>query len=281
MNWYLTTGNGGQTGVGNRAADGDSMCGNAVMFDAVAGKILTLGGSPDYQSSTSTANAHIITLGNPPATPTVTKINSMAYNRAFANAVVLPDGTVFVAGGQSSAVPFSDETSHYTPELFNPATNTFSPMAQQSIPRNYHSVSLLLYDGTVGNGGGGLCGNCATNHFDMQIWYPPYLYTSSGALAARPVINSVSTGAVKVGGSFSITTGGACSAFSLIRLGSTTHTVNTDQRRIPLTPTSTSGTTYSFTLPTDPGKALPGRYMVFALAGGVPSVSKMLQITLT
>ena len=281
MNWYLTTGAGTQTGAGTRNGDPDSMCGNAVMFDAIAGKILTLGGSPDYQSSDATGNAHIITLGTPPATPTVQTIGSMTYARAFANAVVLPDGTVFVMGGQTSAVPFSDDTSHYTPELFNPATNTFTQMAQQSIPRNYHSVSLLFYDGTVGSGGGGLCGTCATNHFDMQVWYPPYLYTASGALATRPVINSVSVGSVKVGGTFSITTNVACSAFSLIRLSSTTHTVNTDQRRIPLTPTATAGTTYTFAVNGDPGKALPGRYMVFALAGGVPSVSKMLQITLT
>ena len=281
MNWFLTTGTGGQTGVGTRATDTDSMCGNAVMYDAVAGKILTVGGSPDYQNSNATANAHIITIGKPPATPTVQTIGSMAYARAFANSVVLPDGTVFTAGGQVSAVPFSDATSQFTPELFNPATNTFTQMAPAAIPRNYHSVSLLLADGTVANGGGGLCGTCATNHFDMQIWYPPYLYTSSGALAARPVINSISTGSVKVGGTFSITTGGAATAFSMIRMASTTHTVNTDQRRIALTPTGTTGTTYTFAVNGDPGIALPGYWMVFALAGGVPSVSKTLQVTLT
>ncbi len=280
MNWYLTTGTGGQTGVGNRASDTDSMCGDAVMYDAVAGKILTVGGSPDYQSSNATANAHIITLGKPTATPTVTTIGSMAYARAFANSVVLPDGTVAIFGGQVSAVPFSDATSQFVPELFNPSSNTFTQMAPASIPRNYHSVSILLFDGTVGNGGGGLCGTCATNHFDMQIWNPPYLYTSSGALATRPVINSISVTSVKVGGTFSITTNMACTVFSMIRMGSTTHTVNTDQRRIALTPT-TSGTTYTFTVPTDPGVAVPGHWMVWALAGGVPGVSKQLQVTLT
>lgn len=281
MNWYLTTGTGGQTGAGTRNGDQDSMCGNAVMYDAVAGKILTVGGSKDYQNSNATGNAHIITIGSPPATPTVQTIASMTYARAFANAVVLPDGKVFIAGGQVSAVPFSDATSQFVPEMFDPATGAFTQMAPASIPRNYHSVSLLLYDGTVGNGGGGLCGNCATNHYDMQIYNPPYLYTASGALAARPTINSISTTHAKVGTTFSITTGGACSAFSMIRMSSTTHTVNTDQRRIPLTPTTTAGTTYTFTIPADPGVALPGYYMVFAMAGGVPSVSKQIQVTLT
>ena len=279
MNWFLTTGTGGQTAAGTRAADTDSMCGNAVMYDAVAGKILTVGGSPDYQDSNATANAHIITLGTPPATPTVQTIGSMAYARAFANSVVLPDGTVAIFGGQVSAVPFSDATSQYVAELFNPATNTFTQMAPASIPRNYHSVSILLYDGTVGNGGGGLCGTCATNHFDMQIWNPPYLYTSSGALATRPVISSISTTSVAHGSTFSITTNVACTTFSMIRMSSTTHTVNTDQRRIALTPKTTAGTTYTFTVPADPGVAVPGHWLVWALAGGVPSVSMQLTVT--
>lgn len=280
MNWYLTTGNGSQTGVGNRASDTDSMCGNAAMFDAVAGKILTVGGSPDYQDSDATTNAHIITIGTPPAVPSVETIGSMSYARAFANSVILPDGTVLITGGQVYAVPFSDNTSQLTPELFNPATSTFTQMAPMAIPRNYHSVALLLFDGTVGNGGGGLCGTCATNHFDMQIFYPPYLYTSTGALATRPVIDSISTASVATGGTFSITTNVACTAFSMIRMSSTTHTVNTDQRRIALTPTGTAGTTYTFAVPADPGVALPGHWMVWALAGGVPAVSVQLQVTL-
>ena len=48
MNWYGTAGDGTQTPAGTRASDPDSMCGNAVMYEAVAGNILTLGGSPDY-----------------------------------------------------------------------------------------------------------------------------------------------------------------------------------------------------------------------------------------
>lgn len=50
MNWYGTSGTGSQSAAGNRASDADSMCGNAIMYDAVAGKILTLGGSPNYVS---------------------------------------------------------------------------------------------------------------------------------------------------------------------------------------------------------------------------------------
>ena len=50
MNWYGTTGSGNQSPAGSRANDQDSMCGNAIMYDAQAGKILTLGGAPNYVS---------------------------------------------------------------------------------------------------------------------------------------------------------------------------------------------------------------------------------------
>ena len=204
----------------------------------------------------------------------------MAYPRAFHNSVVLPNGQVFITGGQHYAVGFTDQTSQLTPEMFDPATQKFTSMAPISIPRNYHSIAVLLPDATVVNGGGGLCGTCAANHFDAQIYSPPYLFTSTGALAARPVINSVSAGSVKVGGTLTITTGGAAvTSFALIRLSSTTHAVNTDQRRIALTPTG-SGTSFTVTVPGDSGVALPGYWYLFALtSSGVPSVAKLVQIT--
>ena len=54
--------------------------------------------------------------------------------------------------------------------------------------RNYHSVALLLQDGRVFGGGGGLCGTCKTNHFNAQIFTPPALLKADGTAAARPTI---------------------------------------------------------------------------------------------
>ena len=51
MNWYSANGNGGTVPAGSRGSDADAMNGNAVMYDAVAGKILTVGGAPSYQVS--------------------------------------------------------------------------------------------------------------------------------------------------------------------------------------------------------------------------------------
>lgn len=205
----------------------------------------------------------------------------MTYARAFANGVVLPNGKVFVTGGQSYAVPFSDNTAIMNPELWDPVTQSFVIVPAHDIPRTYHSVALLMLDGRVFTGGSGLCATCTTNHLDAQIYSPPYLFTSTGTLAARPVISSISTTAVAVGGTISITTDSAATSFSIIRFGSATHTVNTDQRRIPLVATSTSGTTYSFSIPNDSGVALPGYWMFFALnSAGVPSVAKAFRISI-
>jgi len=68
----------------------------------------------------------------------------MAYARAFANSVILPDGQVFITGGQAHAVPFSDDTAQMVPEMWNPTSQNFTPMAPLSIPRNYHSTAVLV-----------------------------------------------------------------------------------------------------------------------------------------
>jgi hypothetical protein len=36
------------------------------------------------------------------------------------------------------------------------------------------------------NGGSGLCGNCTANHYDAQIFTPPYLLREDGTPALRP-----------------------------------------------------------------------------------------------
>ncbi|KAH7075132.1 hypothetical protein FB567DRAFT_504656 [Paraphoma chrysanthemicola] len=281
MGWYGTTNGGSYIDAGRRAADGDSMCGTAVMYDAVQGKIFSAGGSPSYEESEATNNAHVITIGEPESTPSVAKIASMAYKRVFHNSVVLPDGKIFTTGGQTWARPFSDATAVMQPEMWNPETQQFIVLPSHRIPRTYHSIAILLLDGTVFTAGGGLCGGCATNHLDAEIFSPGYLFNSNGTSARRPVINSTSRSSVAVGASLIVETDMSITKFSLIRYGSVTHTVNTDQRRIPLDAVSSSGTTYTLNIPGDPGIALPGYWMLFALnSAGVPSVAKTIKVTL-
>jgi galactose oxidase len=274
MNWYSTTGSGSVTSAGSRGDDTDAMNGNAVMYDA--GKILTVGGATSYQQVNARVNAYVLSVSG--TTVTTRKVAPMANPRAFHNSVALPDGKVLVFGGQNFPVPFSDNTAVLTAELWDPATEHFTTMAQAAVPRTYHSVALLMPDGRVFTGGGGLCGaGCATNHFDGEIFTPPNLLNADGSPASRPVITDAPATAAN-GASITVTTNRAVSQFAIVRMGTATHSVDTDQRRIALRPTAVSGG-YELTIPDDPGVAVPGYWMLFAIdSAGVPSVAATVRI---
>jgi len=87
---------------------------------------------------------YLITIGTPPTMPTVTTLASMTNARAFHNGVVLPNGKIFVTGGQTHPLPFSDATTVSTPELWDPATQSFTILPPHAVPRNYHSVAILM-----------------------------------------------------------------------------------------------------------------------------------------
>lgn len=153
QNWYTAAGKGSQVHAGVRDNQ-DSMCGVWVMYEP--GKILSAGGSQSYTNSPATNKAHITTITEPGEPSTVEQVPSMAYPRGFANAVVLPDGQILVTGGQKKSLVFTDTDGVLFPEIFNPATKAWRTLAPEDVPRNYHSVSLLLPDATVFSGGGGL-----------------------------------------------------------------------------------------------------------------------------
>ena len=65
-----------------------------------------------------------------------------------------------------------------------------------------------------------------------------------------------------------------------------THSIDTDQRRIPLAPNLVSSSPgayqYSLAMPGNPGISLPGIWMLFAVnAAGTPSVSWTIRVTLS
>jgi galactose oxidase len=274
LNWFNTAGNGSSTPAGVRGDDTDAMNGNAVMYDV--GKILTVGGAPAYVNSAASNRAYVIDINNGVV---VRKVAPMNYTRTFHNSVVLPDGKVLVLGGTTRAAVFSDENSIYNAELWDPATERFTRLAAAATPRNYHSVAMLLPDGRVFSGGGGLCGSCVTNHFDGQIFTPPNLLNPDGTPRPRPVITSAPA-TTAAGSTVTVNTDREVTRFVIMRLGAITHSVNNDQRRIPLAATAATSTSYNVTLPADRGIVLPGYYMLFALdSAGVPSAAKMIRIS--
>ena len=275
MHWISTRGNGQVQDAGPRGDDTNGMSGSYVMFDT--GKILKAGGSPTYDNVNATANSYVIDINSG---VTVRKVSPMAYQRAFQNSVVLPNGQVVILGGQTFPVPFSDNTSVLRAELWDPTTETFTLLPAMAAPRNYHSVALLLPDARVMSAGGGLCGaGCAANHPDVQILSPHYLFNADGSAATRPQITAAPS-SVQYGQVASITTNSAVTSFAMVRLSSTTHTVNNDQRRLSLNFRATGTNVYAVDIPTNPGWALPGDWMLFAMnADGTPSVAKIFRLS--
>ena len=163
-------------------------------------------------------------------------------------------------------------------EIWDPATEEWTLInAQHSVPRTYHSTAVLLKDGRVFHGGGGLCSRPCdqdTNHLDTQIFSPPYLFNANGTPATRPTI-SVNRFTVQAGKTIIVTSNQALSMISMIRFGAATHSTNLDQRRIELCGPNIRDCTASpaeVRLPANTGVVIRGHWMVFGINNaGVPS----------
>lgn len=278
MTHYISTVNDGYIRETGRRGTHDAMNGNAIMYDI--GKLLTVGGASEYDTSPATKEAFVITMYDDSDQVDIRRVGDMNQKRAMQNSVALPNGQVVIIGGCELAEVFDDSTAVLSAELWDPDTETFSTLPPMQIPRTYHSTGLLLYDGTVLAAGGGLCGeDCDVNHLDGEVLTPPYLYSASGVLAPRPKIVSADGFAV-AGDIISVQTSGSIATVALVRLSAVTHSVNTDLRRIPLEIVSTTNSTiYHCQVPANPNVSLPGTYFLFVMdADGVPSVSTTISI---
>ena len=203
--------------------------------------------------------------------PVATQTDDIDQVRYYASGTVLANGKVLVTGG--STVPNQLTGVAYQAEIWDPATGHWTAGASAAEPRLYHSNALLLTDATVLTGGGGAPGPLA--NLNAEIYYPPYLYTSSGQPAVRPAITSVSSA---TGATLSVTVGPTdqISRLTFVRTGSATHDNNMEQRFIDLA-FQQSGQQLTATLPSDPTVLVPGYYMLFAFdQAGVPSIAQVL-----
>jgi hypothetical protein len=249
--------------------------GSHAVFDV--GKTLVAGGG------SSSKDARVIDTNG--ATPQVSATAPMAFGRRQHNLTLLADGSVLATGGNSTGAGLVDMNGGvYNAERWNPATGQWTTLAAQAVTRQYHSTALLLPDGRVLSSGGGICGTCDQVGYlakNAEIFTPPYLFKNdgSGELAPRPEITGAPS-TVSHGTSFQITTPNAASIqkVGLVRLGSQTHSVEMEQRYLPLGFTAGSGT-LTANVPSNAHTAVPGVYMLFIVdSAGVPSVAKMVTL---
>ena len=274
MHWIDPVGNGQITPTtavfpGNRI----NQSGGVAMYDV--GKILFAGGGVSGGGTTNVA--HTVDINSP--TPVVTAVASMQFSRRFHNALMLPDGKAIMIGGNTSGLAFNDSGTVYAPEMWDPDTDTWSELADMAKPRNYHSVALMLPDGRVFSGGGGLSSNTATNHQDAQIFSPPYLFNPDGSAATRPAITSA-PGVTSPGSTIQVQGSTSIDRFTMIRMTATTHAFTSDVRFLEIPHSVTAPGQFDLTMHANVNVLIPGYWMLFGLnSQGTPSEASIIKVS--
>lgn len=235
------------------------------------------GGGPNPVSIRTDATASCEILDAHASPPSWQIVAPLAHARVMPDAVLLPDGKVLVMNGSSRGASDNGANPVWEAELYDPAANTWTTMAEMSIPRLYHATALLLPDGRVMTAGTDILWNPDPFHDSerrVEVFSPPYLFQGP-----RPTIASAPDTA-SYGQQFTVHSPDAATvdAAALVRCGSTTHSFNSDQRYVGLRIVGRTDETLTLEAPPDGNVAPPGAYMLFLLRDGVPSVGHFVGI---
>ncbi len=234
----------------------------SVLLPPTLNRVMLIGGFTG--SGQPTSSVEVIDLAA--ATPQWAGTAHMNSARMEHNAVILPDGTVLVLGGQSNNG--GAEQAVMTPEVYDPNTQTWDELAPHQVPRMYHSTGLLWPDGRVLLAG-------ADNQPSGEVFSPPYLFRGP-----RPVIDSAPQ-VIYFGNSFDLNYSSDTigNRVVLLRMSSVTHSVNMGQRYLRLATLSSTGGTISVPAPANANLAPPGYYMLFVVDDdGVPSEASIMRL---
>lgn len=233
-----------------RPADRDQSA-SVLLPPAQDQRVMIMGGGVRGANST-IDNVDIIDLDNP--NPSYTAAPHLIHARMHLNAVLLPDRTVFVTGGDSS----EEMTPVHESEIYDPQKNTWSAAATSQVGRMYHSFALLLPDGRVLVGGSNPPGMEAQAELRLELYSPPYLFAGP-----RPTI-SQAPAEVGYGTKFQISTTQASDIkwVNLMRPSAVTHSMDTEQRVVDVSFELAASGNLEVTLPTDATIAPPGWYML-------------------
>ena len=214
--------------------------------------------------------------------PAGTRPNGEDRLRLFSMGVLLPTGQVLVCGGVFDAD--NDlaiaEAELYTPPVAWNTTGTFDDAAAgtweatgpATVVRNYHSVALLMLDGTVWTAGSSkrtLPGNPADDNVAekrIEIYSPPYVGQPRQTLSNVPSF-------IRHGETFDVTASDAANVrrVAFMRCGSFTHAFDGDQRYVSAVFSHGGGSTLTITAPPNGNVAPPGNYMLWIVdAAGNP-----------
>jgi Domain of unknown function (DUF1929) len=230
---------------------------------------------------------------------TTVRRGALHHPRSHANTVLLPDGSMVEIGGgwgdkkgggengapnQWAAAPF-----HLTTELWSPRSRTWRLGPPQREFRTYHSTALLLPDGRVISAGddysGRFTGAEAARNFTQdsaEVYEPPYLFDGNRK-APRPKLRRVPA-TLTWNESVRLRVKAArkdrpVTRAVLVAPSSVTHSVDMNQRFVPLRVKRNRKGGLTARMPGDANIAPPGYYMLFVLdRSGTPSVARWVRL---
>jgi hypothetical protein len=215
-----------------------------------------------------------LTTMDPP--PVWKRVADMHYRRTNVNAVLLPDGTVFVVGGRQGP-KWEDPKPVYETEIYDPKSDSWIETVRFEHPKQYHSIAVLLPDGSV-LAAGGIDSDEDPEARDqrfMEKYSPPYLFHGE-----RPIITNVPD-QISYNSLFEVITPDASNidSVTLLHPCATTHHTDANQRYIKLKITQRQSNLLTVKAPNDSNLAPPGHYMLFVVnTKGVPSIAKFVRI---
>ena len=268
----------------------DRIGGNAVLLPGGA-RVLQVGGY-DYPTflRKKLARSRTTTLSVPTNGRRGWRTASrQSVGRSYGNTVLLPDKTMVTIGGSAGRATDDKDGTSWTNgedpalksvELYDPRTGRWRVGPSQQRFRTYHSVALLLPDGSVFSAGDDL-------HEDKlrpddtwlgsaEIYRPPYFFKG-----ARPTIAAAPV-AVERAQKFTVSTPDEARIDRAVLMApsATTHGADMNQRYVRLRITRRArGRGLTLKVPTNPNVALPGYYMLFLVnKQDVPSVARWVRV---
>lgn len=231
------------------------------------------------------------------------EMDAMPEGRGMVEGTLLPDGTViWLNGAKIGAQGFGvARDPAYQVLIYDPAAalgKRFSTGPRSGIARLYHSVALLLLDGTLMIAGsnpveqpkstpslGKVPSEEFVTEYRVGIYTPPYLAGPNAS--KRPTGLTLSSKTLKTDGStftvkFTAPAGNKAARVALYHGGFVTHSLHMNHRMVFLDTTGYQGGATSQTLtvkmPPNRNVAQPGPYVVYVTVDGVPAIGQFVMV---